>query len=540
MKKIIFILIFCLLFNGCNKKNYSKANGLKFDYSEQIQKDVNLQEFAMNFLSMGNKLEYKCDLPIFVENNGDCGYIQVPKDYEDRNKGYYKLFWYVFKASNKENKKDPIILLPGGPGISGTIRADVILNTGISELRENHDIYSIDYRGVGLSDPYSKEIYENCEYVNWLGDKKDSLLNTVNNCKKYLNTNDDVYFGINNETVGKDIVQFLENKNIDKAILYGQSAGTTVALLSARISSERISGLVLDGTISYEMSGENLLLDALLFGISEFLKSYEKNKNLIPKEFSDFNKRIISLSKKSNEENKEFAYKVLRTISIFSQDKYRFIIADKVLTMFENNDMESFSNFSKNISIKYNKDYQENLFGSEYEWALFFYHPQGIYFVNKIWNRAMNKEEHVKLVDTKKLDEKILNFIGNYNGNDFMVLLKKVKEIMKFSYLPFDEKYDIEKINVPTLILSGTRDFQTPVPWATFVDSKLNNSKQFILQNGVHVLTRVNDCGVELMRKFSLNPEDIQNVEDSCVSETNDFHNDISFDVLTFEKLLEY
>lgn len=540
MKKIIFILILCLLiFSGCYKKSYPRMNSLKFDYSEQIQKNVSLKEFSENFLSMRNKLDYKCDLPIFVENNGDCGYIKVPKDYKDVNKGHYNIFWYVFKANNQENKKDPIVLLPGGPGISGTWRANVILSTGVGKLRENHDIYSIDYRGVGLSDPYSKEIYENCEYVDWLGgDKKGSMLNTVNNCKKYLDENENVYIAINYETVGKDIIEFLENKKIDKAILYGQSAGTLTALISTKISPKRISGLVLDGTISYDLGGKNQKKDAFLFGISEFLKSYEKNRNSVPKEFSNFNKRIISLSKKANKKNKEFAYKVLRTISIFSQDKYRFVITDKVLTMFENNDIESFSNFSENIAMKYNIDYQDDNFGSEYEFNLFFYRPQGIYFFNRVWNRMLNQEK-INLVNTKNLDERILNFIQRYEGTDLMIASRKVEKIMDFSYLPFDDKYKTENINVPTLILSGTRDTQTPVPWATFVDSKLSNSKQFILQNGVHVLTRVNNCGVELMKKFSLNPEDIQNVNDSCVSEINDFHNEISYDILEFEKLLE-
>lgn len=530
------LVVSLLIFSGCS----DKVRVSNFSYSEMLEKNVSPKEFSESFLSMENKLNYKCDLPIFVENNGDCGYIEVPKDYDDTSKGNYKIFWYVFKANNDNNKKDPIVLLAGGPGISGTWRANVVLNTGVKELRENHDIYSIDYRGVGLSDPYSKEIYENCEYIDWLGgDKNSSLINIANKCKKYLDKdeNKNIYINMDYETVGKDIIEFLEKKKIDKAILYGQSAGTLKALISAKISSEKISGLVLDGTISYDIGDKNQKQDAFLFGILKFLESYEENKNTIPKEFSDFNKRIISLSENANEENKKFAYDVLRTISIFSQDKYRFVIADKVLTMFENNDLESFSNFSMDVATKYNIDFQDDMFGSEYEFNLFFYHAQGIYFFNRVWNRFFNQKE-IDLVDTKNLDEKIISFIGEYKGTELMKTSKEVEKIMDFSYLPFDDDYNTKDIQVPTLILSGTRDTQTPIPWATFVDSKLSNSKQFILQNGVHVLTRVGDCGIKLMKKFSSNPKDIQNVDDSCVSEINDFHNDISNNVLEFEKIL--
>lgn len=50
--------------------------------------------------------------------------------------------------------------------------------------------------------------------------------------------------------------------------------------------------------------------------------------------------------------------------------------------------------------------------------------------------------------------------------------------------LSFDFKDKIASLNIPTLIIAGTRDLITPNHYAKFIYNKVKNSKYYEVENG--------------------------------------------------------
>lgn len=83
----------------------------------------------------------------------ECGYLQVPYDYNDPSVGSFKLFLKRKPAADSANRIGSLLVNPGGPGFGGTsVAADA--NYYFSEvLLSRFDIVGWDPRGTGKSTP---------------------------------------------------------------------------------------------------------------------------------------------------------------------------------------------------------------------------------------------------------------------------------------------------------------------------------------------------------------------------------------------------
>ncbi len=93
----------------------------------------------------------RCDYPDL--GAFECGYLEVPADYRDRDAGSINIALIVHRATLPEKRVGYLLINPGGPGGSGL---EFALGAGIGqfsdEIAERFDIVGFDPRGVGLSE----------------------------------------------------------------------------------------------------------------------------------------------------------------------------------------------------------------------------------------------------------------------------------------------------------------------------------------------------------------------------------------------------
>jgi pimeloyl-ACP methyl ester carboxylesterase len=206
------------------------------------------------------------------EENPDftCVAIQVPLNHFDAaNTETIEVVFAVSPATG-ERKGMFVQAFPGGPGGEGISSGG--LNWFSEGVLEHYDIVYFDQRGIGLSNPLACPNTYAADFLEYLNeddqagaegyDTPEEQKKAIEGSRKYVENcvaeigiepAELAFFGT--DQVAEDIESFREAIGDDKFMLYGVSYGTAVAQTYAAAHPDRLSGLVLDGTINLTLTG---------------------------------------------------------------------------------------------------------------------------------------------------------------------------------------------------------------------------------------------------------------------------------------------
>lgn len=85
--------------------------------------------------------------------NRDCGFIDVPIDYRDRDSATTSLYIVRHRALKPETRIGALLVNPGGPGFGGSYLAERAATVYDEDLIDSFDIIGWDPRGTGRSIP---------------------------------------------------------------------------------------------------------------------------------------------------------------------------------------------------------------------------------------------------------------------------------------------------------------------------------------------------------------------------------------------------
>ncbi len=95
-----------------------------------------------------------CGYEIAEGDQVECGYLVVPEDRSQADGPTIRVYVVNFKATAAEPEPDPVILVPGGPGVSTLAYFWMMSETPLGEaLRSQRDTILIEHRGSNLSEP---------------------------------------------------------------------------------------------------------------------------------------------------------------------------------------------------------------------------------------------------------------------------------------------------------------------------------------------------------------------------------------------------
>jgi len=228
---------------------------------------------AFKIADMAERLQELGGEPCEIHPSFTCVTITVPLDHFDpANTETIEVVFAVAPARG-DRKGMYVQAFPGGPGGEGISYARTEYFS--SQIQNQYDIVFFDQRGVGLSNPlecknaYSKYFLEYLNANDTIGEEgydtpeeqQVAIQNAqlfVDDCVNEIGLDPTKLKFFTTNQVAEDIESFRQAIGDDKFMLYGVSYGTSVAQTYAREHSDRLLGLILDGTQDTTQTGDEI------------------------------------------------------------------------------------------------------------------------------------------------------------------------------------------------------------------------------------------------------------------------------------------
>ncbi len=201
------------------------------------------------------------ELPRSVAQGQDiiCGYMTVPEEHDNPDGKTIRLAVAVIKSTSENPAPDPLVMEAGGPGTSTLAAIPSMLDW--VELRKQRDIVLVEQRGTPYSQPYLLCEEVSNSVVNTLGQGSSDeqaptlLTQALTTCRERLiagGVNLSAYNSLENTA---DIVMVLTTLGYDEFNFYGISYATMLAQHLMRDNPDRLRSVILDGVAPLSVNG---------------------------------------------------------------------------------------------------------------------------------------------------------------------------------------------------------------------------------------------------------------------------------------------
>lgn len=208
----------------------------------------------------------ECKNPLAPDSTTYCGYVEVPLLHREPHGDKIKIYATVYPAKDPSTATTPLIYLTGGPGASTTDSNYVFENPDedpdldfyLELFGDNRDLIVMDQRGTNFSEP---ALYCNEElgplreqaYKLTLSAAMELRLTGLSKCYTRLNGLYNLSAFNTNESAAdvRDLALALGHKQIN---LYGASYGTRLAMTVMKLFPEVVENAVLDSTVPPEVN----------------------------------------------------------------------------------------------------------------------------------------------------------------------------------------------------------------------------------------------------------------------------------------------
>jgi pimeloyl-ACP methyl ester carboxylesterase len=189
----------------------------------------------------------------YVQPNDVCGFVYVPEDRQDtNNRRQIKIAVIVRKATAPNPKPDPVVMLEGGPGVSGTARYATM--GALALVNTHRDFILIDQRGSGYSQPLL-----DCS-IEAQNASQFTTLAQLALCQQRLSTQTKLS-AYSTEQNAEDVVAVVQALGYQSWNVIGQSYGTRLGLTMLNKNPIGLRSMVLDGVLGTHINASDLIVD---------------------------------------------------------------------------------------------------------------------------------------------------------------------------------------------------------------------------------------------------------------------------------------
>lgn len=184
-----------------------------------------------------------------------CGFVDVPVDYADPAGPTTKVAFSRLPASSPATSRGVLFTHTGGPG-GGSLTYPVELATrAIGDAVREYDTVSMDYRGVGASDPYlcapngTAGVADSSETSFAKAFLAQTAINrSLTQCQADFTRN------LNSTSIARDVDKIRERLGVEQMAYYGVSYGTVIGMTYRALFDDRVSRMWLDSPVDPEMT----------------------------------------------------------------------------------------------------------------------------------------------------------------------------------------------------------------------------------------------------------------------------------------------
>ncbi len=426
------------------------------------------------------------------------GYLEVPENRANPSSRSIEIPVYIFKSRNKEYKKDPIIYTVGGPG-SSTMPSAQYMN--YYKYLDDRDFILIEQRGTRYSKPHldcpewAKAVYEsNLPDFN-ASDSNAHFEKAAQACRDRLTEDGIDLNGYNTNETAADINDLVNVLNIEKYNLLTLSYSTKIAQVLMRDYPEKIRSVVMDSPLPLEVSYDEESVGNLLEFIDTMLSDCEADANCNAA-YPNLKTRFFELLKEKTANPLEVSVKNPKTGEM---EIFRLQGKDLVTV---------FSSLSNGL-VPYIPSEIEKLLGGDLssvkqQLSSLFEGPgtgEGLGMRLSVWCA----EEYP--FNSQEVIEQETNRYPEVSGLSPAVFKENICKLWKVEKVDSIENKAI-KSDIPTLLINGSYDADTPVKWAQNMLPNLSNSHHVIFKGWTHGPTTNwgNNCAMQIANDFFNDP----------------------------------
>lgn len=439
---------------------------------------------------------YPCELQgqgSHKPRSAQCAWLQVPQD-PDRPEGKSrKLFVARLAARNAQSLPDPLVAIAGGPGQAAS-QAFARLDHMLWSLAGRRDIYLLDARGTGRSDPQSCGL--DADQARLFEFDPARIREQAQNCLEQLER--PPRFDTTSVAV-RDLDALRQALGLAQWNLFGVSYGTRVVQHYMRRYPAAVRAVVLDGVVPpEEVLGPDIALhsqealDAFLAGCVQHHACHETYPNL--------QQELEQLFAQLSPEPRKVHYEDLRTGELKS---IQFGASDlAVLVRLALYNTEHLSTLPPMLKAAYqDRNYSALARMSQ--------------MLSEQMDQAMAFAMHNSVVCTEdvpfyRISSAQLGAIEQtYLGSNVLEGLKAICEVWPAGYRDRDLNQPL-LTGIPSLLLSGERDPITPPVYAERAAKGLSNSRHLVAKGQGHGVFSIG-CMPEVIAQFveTVNPNDL-------------------------------
>ncbi|CAM3947220.1 alpha/beta fold hydrolase [Tsukamurella strandjordii] len=185
----------------------------------------------------------------------ECGFLDVPVDYAKPDGPTTKVAFSRLPASDPGRSRGVLMTHSGGPGGPSLTYPIELASRPIGEVVREYDTVSLDYRGLGKSDPYlcgapPSEGTDDPTEARFRAEAaaKAAANQAVARCQP------DFTRTLTTPTIARDIDRIRDRLKVDKVAFYGVSYGTVVGMTYRALFDDRVSRMWLDSPVDPEMT----------------------------------------------------------------------------------------------------------------------------------------------------------------------------------------------------------------------------------------------------------------------------------------------
>jgi pimeloyl-ACP methyl ester carboxylesterase len=465
--------------------------------------------------------------PLPKRLNVKCGYITVPESRSPPSGNFpgnrvLRIYFTVVKSLNENPSVDPIVFLCGGPGKNSGDILKAFEDRQVQELLlSRSDFIVFDHRGTGFSEPalfapevnplWSDAFLEDFDADERAGRFVEALLKARD---RFVNADVNLA-AINTPEIASDLNDLRLALGYEKINLWGISYGTRLALATMRDHPEGIRCAILDSTVPIQVSqyleaipnamhAFNLLFDAAAAD-PKANAAYPDLRAVFYEVFDRLNKKPALIPAKHPMTNQAIELRLTGEvfIGIFCIGFYS---------------SEAISKMPNRIYQAYRGNYQQL---AEILIRQLNYPPsdlpgwsQGMYYcVNCCDDKVTGKTGEEIIKYAQKYPE-----MGSLPLTEF-ALGKHITDVAaKWGARaagPAEHKAVVS--DIPTLILAGEFDQNTPSYWGKLAGETLTNSHYMEFPGEGHGAINNGDCALSVINEFICNPSN--RPDDKCVRE---------------------
>lgn len=428
-------------------------------------------------------------------------YFHVPEDHTNPDGTYIRLAMAELKATGI-NSGLPIIHLTGGPG-GKALSASMINRLSKHAFREHHDIYLVDFRGIGNSEPALCNGFQEALFHIFMkdlspGEATSATITLYEECFQSLLDKGITLEQFNTATVVKDLELLRKLLHIPEWALWGISYGTRIAQTYMRDFPESVHTSILDSPVpmGYPFWGSEP--ESYKSALIQFFAACRNNPDCnqaFPNLEESFYAAYESLKKEpltltTAHSPTDRATINFQDMHLMTQQLLYNPVMYPVLPWFIKSVEMRDETFFKNL---YPMLEQRHSSISSIIYMLVGFQDNGLVL------DQVELKEHDKLYQA-------LNYFDN---------TLKVMNRMDFISLDSIEALPVQTA-IPSIILVGEMDPITTPVHAAVLDDVLENSLLYVFPGQGHAVTFNSACAVEVSRAFLINPLEVP--DDGCIN----------------------